>query len=162
MSICGLFCQFSLVSWTIKQIFWKLNIRDDRIGQNWEWGMIPTTLPNIKIDVWFMLKLWCVITFPTSLCQVTVCHYLEFYNWLSLIFRLKIIDRDEYPFGESSLSTSKGKKIKNEPINEDDDKEALALMTTQEELPQVAGVVDDSRWDMIQIYSLDLLCNKPY
>jgi len=58
---------------------------------------------------------------------------------------LKIIDRDEYPFGESSVSTSKGKKVKNEPINEDDDKEALALMTTQEELPQVAGVVDDSR-----------------
>ena len=53
------------------------------------------------------------------------------------------------------MSTSKGKKVKNEPINEDDDKEALALMTTQEELPQVAGVVDDSRWDMIQIYSLD-------
>ena len=60
------------------------------------------------------------------------------------------------------MSTSKGKKVKNEPINEDDDKEALALMTTQEELPQVAGVVDDSRWDMIQICSCDFLCKTPY
>lgn len=30
-------------------------------------------------------------------------------------------------------------------MDDDDEAEALALMTTQEELPQVAGVVDDSR-----------------
>lgn len=35
-------------------------------------------------------------------------------------------------------------KIKEEENNSDNE-EALALMTTQEELPQVAGIVDDSR-----------------
>jgi hypothetical protein len=36
------------------------------------------------------------------------------------------------------------KKSQSAPIDEDED-EALALMTTQEELPQVVGIVDDSR-----------------
>ena len=61
-------------------------------------------------------------------------------------FRLKIIDQNDFPYaGESKSKTDKG--TKNEPIEEVDEaeNEALELMTTQEELPQVAGVVDDSR-----------------
>ena len=61
-------------------------------------------------------------------------------------FRLKIIDQNDFPYaGESKSKTGKG--VKNEPIEEDKEaeNEALELMTTQEELPQVAGVVDDSR-----------------
>ena len=67
------------------------------------------------------------------------------YN-LHSFFRLKIIDQNDFPYaGESKSKTGKG--VKNEPIEEDKEaeNEALELMTTQEELPQVAGVVDDSR-----------------
>ena len=34
---------------------------------------------------------------------------------------------------------------KSKAVSDEDESEALGLMTTQEELPQVAGVVDDSR-----------------
>ena len=44
---------------------------------------------------------------------------------------------------EPVSSVKSTKKVKKEPS--DDEAEALALMTTQEELPQVAGIVDDSR-----------------
>ena len=44
---------------------------------------------------------------------------------------------------EPVSSVKSSKKVKKEPS--DDEAEALALMTTQEELPQVAGIVDDSR-----------------
>ena len=63
-----------------------------------------------------------------------------------MFFRLKIIDQHDFPYsGESKSKTGKG--VKNEPIEEVDEaeNEALGLMTTQEELPQVAGLVDDSR-----------------
>merc|ERR1711860_91019 len=51
----------------------------------------------------------------------------------------KIIDQNDFPLEQVKSS----KKVKKEPS--DDEAEALALMTTQEELPQVAGIVDDSR-----------------
>ncbi len=63
-----------------------------------------------------------------------------------MFFRLKITDQRDFPYvGQSKAKTVKG--VKNEPIEEVDEaeNEALGLMTTQEELPQVAGLVDDSR-----------------
>ena len=58
-------------------------------------------------------------------------------------FRFKIIDDgDLITFNEKV--NKKKPEITNEP-SDDDEREALALMTTQEELPQVAGIVDDSR-----------------
>ena len=67
------------------------------------------------------------------------------YN-LHSFFRLKIIDQNDFPYAGESQSKP-GKGVKNEHIEEDKEaeNEALELMTTQEELPQVAGVVDDSR-----------------
>lgn len=44
---------------------------------------------------------------------------------------------------DDSGRSKKKTKIKEE--HDSDNEEALALMTTQEELPQVAGIVDDSR-----------------
>ena len=66
--------------------------------------------------------------------------------FLTFFFRLKIIDQNDFPYaGESKSKTGRG--AKNEPTEEvkEAENEALELMTTQEELPQVAGVVDDSR-----------------
>jgi len=59
---------------------------------------------------------------------------------------LKIIDQNDFPYAGESKSKS-GRGAKNEPTEEvkEAENEALELMTTQEELPQVAGVVDDSR-----------------
>ena len=59
----------------------------------------------------------------------------------NFFFRFKIIDDgDLITFNEK---IKKKPEINNEP-SDDDEREALALMTTQEELPQVAGIVDDS------------------
>ena len=67
-------------------------------------------------------------------------------------YRLKIIDRNDFPLEDyrdkssSNKSKSRGSKSKiKQDWDDDDTEEALALMTTQEELPQVAGVIDDSR-----------------
>ena len=61
-----------------------------------------------------------------------------FYN-----FRFKIIDQNDFPLKSRESEAKPSKRVKKEPS--DDEAEALALMTTQEELPQVAGIVDDSR-----------------
>ena len=54
----------------------------------------------------------------------------------------KIIDQNDFPL--QPVKEKSSKKVKKE-ASDDDEAEALALMTTQEELPQVAGIVDDSR-----------------
>ena len=76
-----------------------------------------------------------------------LCHLNECTNsifiFVIFIFRFKIIDDgDLITFNEKV--NKKKPEITNEPSDEDE-REALALMTTQEELPQVAGIVDDSR-----------------
>ena len=59
-----------------------------------------------------------------------------------LFFSFKIIEDGEV------ITSKKEKKIvkeKEKAEESDDESEALKLMTTQEELPQVEGIVDDSR-----------------
>ena len=78
---------------------------------------------------------------PSTLQDFLLIAFLIF-----VFFRLKIIDQNDFPYaGESKSKTGRG--AKNEPTEEvkEAENEALELMTTQEELPQVAGVVDDSR-----------------
>ena len=68
---------------------------------------------------------------------------IQFLFSIIMNFRFKIIDDgDLITFNEKV--NKKKPEITNEP-SDDDEREALALMTTQEELPQVAGIVDDSR-----------------
>ena len=62
---------------------------------------------------------------------------------LPLFSRFKIIDQNDFPIKSSETESKPKKHVKKELS--DDEAEALALMTTQEELPQVAGIVDDSR-----------------
>ena len=78
---------------------------------------------------------------PSSLQDFLLIAFLIF-----VFFRLKIIDQNDFPYAGESKSKS-GRGVKNEPTEEgkEAENEALELMTTQEELPQVAGVVDDSR-----------------
>ena len=77
---------------------------------------------------------------PSSFWDFLLIAFLIFF------FRLKIIDQNDFPYAGESKSKS-GRGAKNEPTEEgkEAENEALELMTTQEELPQVAEVVDDSR-----------------